>query len=224
MKSVFKALSQHIIFIFALLFLCIVGYLIYIKYFSNPSSIKEGMKESKIKEIINRIANDTNPNSTNKNKLTAIQNLLLVSSNKLPTEEDINAKNAMIQIAGLPKDEQAEKLKRLSEKAEIIYPYLKEVYPQFDMNFWKNILTNSIKNNIPIDGITANSIKYTFNEKIYSIITNTTIEDSEKIRLIKELTKRKPKASTKIRRGVSNYFWGKKKSKKKTVVPEAKAL
>jgi hypothetical protein len=166
---------------------------LYQKYYVNKK-IQEGMGEGRLKDIIRKIALDKNKNATDANKLIAIQNLLLVSSEKIPTDDSIKAKKAMIEISGLPKNVQEEKMKTLGDKVTTIYPYLKEVYPQFDMNFWKNILTSSIKQNMststskPTSG-SSSLIKYTFNEKIYSVVNNDKLEDREKIKIIIKLTK-----------------------------------
>lgn len=210
MKSNFHRLSPRMIFIFASLFLLIACYIIYINYVSK-SSIKEGMKGSKIKEMMDKIANDTNPNSTNKNKLIAIQNLLLVSSDGIPTDESINAKKAMIEITQLPKTDQDAKLKALSDQVDIIYPYLQQVYPQFDKAYWKNILTNSVKTNTAYNAVNPKStITYTFNEQIYNIIQNNMMQDDAKITAIKQLTKRKPKS---VFKGKSKSVFKRKKKK-----------
>jgi hypothetical protein len=176
-------------------------YLLYKKYYV-IKQIKEGMGEGRLKDIIRKIALDKHKNATDANKLIAIQNLLLVSSEKIPTDDSINAKKAMVEISGLPKNVQEEKMKTLGDKVETIYPYLKEAYPEFDMNFWKNVLTSSINQNTSAPTSQSPSgasntapssppspIKYTFNEQIYSVINNDKLEDSVKIKIIIKLTK-----------------------------------
>jgi hypothetical protein len=168
----------------------------YQKYYVNKK-IQEGMGQGRLKDIIHKIALDKNKNATDANKLIAIQNLLLVSSDTIPTDDSIKAKKAMVEIAGLPKNVQEEKMKTLVDKVDTIYPHLKEVYPQFDMNFWKNVLTTSIKQNTnaptsqPTSGSSSppSPVKYTFNEKIYSVVNNDKLEDREKIKIIIKLTK-----------------------------------
>jgi hypothetical protein len=197
-KSLWNTISRNSIFIIALIFLIPMCYLLYKKYYV-IKQIKEGMGEGRLKDIIRKIALDKHKNATDANKLIAIQNLLLVSSEKIPTDDSINAKRAMVEISGLPKNVQEEKMKTLGDKVDTIYPYLKEVYPQFDMNFWKNILTSSIKQNTSTSTSKPTSrasntapsslIKYTFIEKIYSVVNNDKLEDSVKIKIIIKLTK-----------------------------------
>jgi hypothetical protein len=200
LKFAWNTISRHIVFIIALVFLIPLCYLIYTKYFK--TDIKEGMGEGRLKDIIRKIATDKNKNISDKNKLIAIHNLLLVSTN-IPTEDDIKAKKAMLEISELPKNVQEKKINTLSDKVEKIYPYLREAYPEFDLSFWKNILTSTIKENTNPNLLTTSSssnkkntlkepstiIKYTFNEKIYMILNNDKLEDSEKIKLIKKITK-----------------------------------
>jgi hypothetical protein len=209
LKLVWNTISRHIVFIIALVFLIPLCYLIYTKYFK--SDIKEGMGEGRLRDIIHKIAIDKNVNASDKNKLIAIQNLLLVSSAKVPTDDDIKAKKAVLEISELPKNVQEEKIKLLSEKVDKIYPYLSEAYPEFDLNFWKKILTSTIKKNTnpksrsknpntPNASSTPNkptqsssTIKYTFNEKLFMVLNNDKLEDSEKIKIITKLTKPKIK-------------------------------
>jgi hypothetical protein len=177
----------------------------------------EGMGQGRLKDIIHKIALDKNANATDKNKLTSIQNLLLVSSEPIPTDESIAQKKAMIEFAGLPSSVQNDRMQSLTANIDKIYPHLREVYPEFDLNFWKNTLTQSIKNitsttpastkTTPASTKTKQpTVKYTFNEQIYSVINNNKIEDSEKIKIIVKLTK--PKIELKK---MANQLLGKSK-------------
>lgn len=208
MKSLLTILSTHITFIIAVLFVGIACYLIYMKCYS-VNGIQEGMGQGRLRDIIRKIAVAKHPNATDVNKLTAIQNVLLVSSDKFPTQEDIDSKRSMMELAQLSNEEQASKLKSLLDTVEKIYPQLREVYPQFDIAFWKNLFETNLKQgNLATSTSKLAKIKYTFNEQIFSIINNKNIENAEKIKLIVKITKPRRVNVAKAGKKIGNQIRG----------------
>lgn len=198
MNTIFTFLSRHIILIISILFLLFACYMVYIKYYSTHL-MREGMGEGRLKDIIHKIAIDKNPNVTNANKLTAIKNVLLVSSDKIPTKTDIEAKKGMLEISGLSQKVQNEKIQDLSGVINNIHPQFKKIYPQLDTSVLNTMITTMVKqsttpnttNTTPTGTKTNPVVKYTFNEQLFMVINNTKLDDIEKIKIIVKLTKPK---------------------------------
>jgi len=165
---------MNFLFIVTLVFLAIAFYMLFIKY-KIHCNIVEGLAEDSLKAQIYEIAADNDAKIDDDNKLTAIQNLLYVSTdaskNSLdPIKNQVEFKNATKDFLKLPPEERAAQ---------------KDSVPS-------NIANNSVL--LPLWTGFMNSLsdqtapEYTYVEKIHNIVNDKNKLSSEKIASIKELS------------------------------------
>jgi len=165
---------MNFLFIVTLVFLAIAFYMLFIKY-KIHCNIVEGLNEKSLKAQIYEIAVDNDAKISDINKLTAIQNLLYVSTEASeksldPIEKSISQKNAYNEFIKLPQEQRSSKIESLRSKMD---PESAELLTMF----------------IPVSAtIDSTPKEYTYVEKIHNIMNDKNKLSSEKIASIKELS------------------------------------
>jgi len=165
---------MNFLFIVTLVFLAIAFYMLFIKY-KIHCNIVEGLAEDSLKDVIYKIAVDNDAKISDINKLTAIQNLLYVSTEASeksldPIEKSISQKNAYNEFIKLPQEQRSSKIESLRSKMD---------------QESAELLTMFIPVSATIDSTPK---EYTYVEKIYNIVNDKNKLSNEKIASIKELS------------------------------------